>query len=83
MLLESRLPRMDLVTDLLTGRQGIDVELLLPGDPVPIRASGRVAWVETVEEATLRCHLGVRFLAIEPADKERIFRYVIRVQMPA
>lgn len=82
LLLQGKLPSIAAVTDLLTGRTTLDIELALPGDAWVIRAKGRCAWVETVEEATLKCHLGVRFTEISPEDKERIFRFVIRVQLP-
>lgn len=82
LLLRGPIPEISIVTQLITGKAMLDVELTLPGDPTPILAKARCAWVETVEEETLRCHLGLRFTEITPEDKERIFRYVIRVQMP-
>lgn len=82
LLLQGRLPAIAAVTELLTGKTTIDLELSLPGETYMIRARGRCAWIETIDEQSLRCHLGVRFLDITPEDKERIFKYVIRVQMP-
>ena len=82
LLLRGPLPEIAIVTELLTGKAMLDVELLLPGDAREIRAKARCAWVETVDEETMRCHLGLGFTEIAAEDKERIFRYVIRVQMP-
>lgn len=82
LLLRGPLPEIAIVTELVTGKATLEVELALPGDPDPIRGKARCAWVETVDEATMRCHLGLRFTEIAAEDKERIFRYVIRVQMP-
>lgn len=82
LLLQGRLPGISAVTDLLTGKALVDVELSLPGEQYIIAARGRCSWIETIDEGSLRCHLGVRFSDITPEDKERIFRYVIRVQMP-
>ncbi|MEK7465868.1 MAG: PilZ domain-containing protein [Planctomycetota bacterium] len=82
LLLRGPIPEISIVTQLVTGKATLDVELTLPSDPRPIMAKARCAWVETVEEETLRCHLGLRFTEITAEDKERIFRYVIRVQMP-
>ncbi|KAF0244700.1 MAG: hypothetical protein FD180_2292 [Planctomycetota bacterium] len=82
LLLRGPIPEIGIVTQLVTGKATLEVELTLPNDPRPIPAKARCTWVETVEEETLRCHLGLRFTEITPEDKERIFRYVIRVQMP-
>jgi len=82
LLLRGPLPEIAIVTELVTGKATLEIELSLPGDPNAIRGKARCAWVETVDEATMRCHLGLRFTEIAAEDKERIFRYVIRVQMP-
>lgn len=82
LLLRGPIPEIGMVTQLVTGKAALDIELILPSDPQPVHARARCAWVETVEEETLRCHLGLRFTEISPEDKERIFRFVIRVQMP-
>ncbi|MCE9582301.1 MAG: PilZ domain-containing protein [Planctomycetes bacterium] len=82
LLLRGPLPDIAIVTELVTGKATLEVELTLPSDPRPILAKARCAWVETVDEATMKCHLGLRFTQIAAEEKERIFRYVIRVQMP-
>jgi c-di-GMP-binding flagellar brake protein YcgR len=82
LLLRGPIPEIGIVTQLVTGKATLDVEITLPSDPTPILAKARCAWVETVDEETMRCHLGLRFTDITAEDKERIFRYVIRVQMP-
>jgi c-di-GMP-binding flagellar brake protein YcgR len=83
LLLRGPIPEIGMVTLLVTGKATLEVELTLPGDPRPVQAKARCAWVETVEEDSMRCHLGLRYTEISAEDKERIFRYVIRVQMPA
>jgi c-di-GMP-binding flagellar brake protein YcgR len=82
LLLRGPIPEIAIVTQLVTGKTTLDVEITLPEDPRPILARARCAWVETVDEESMRCHLGLRFTEITAEDKERIFRYVIRVQMP-
>lgn len=82
LLLRGPIPEIGLVTQLVTGKASLEVEITLPTDPRPVIAKARCAWVETVEEESLRCHLGLRFTEISAEDKERIFRFVIRVQMP-
>jgi c-di-GMP-binding flagellar brake protein YcgR len=82
LLLHGRLPGISAVTQLLTQRATLELEMTLPGDPHVIRATARCAWIESIDEATLMCHYGLRFAEIAAEDKDRIFRFVIRVQIP-
>ncbi len=81
MLLLGKVPVLAWIIDLLTQKLVMGVNLLLPGDERPVRALARVVWVETIDEATQRCAMGVLFREIEKEDQDRIFRFVIRSQM--
>lgn len=83
LLLLGRIPVVDWIPELLMQKIVLGVNLLLPHDEAPIKALTRVAWVETFDESTKKCNLGLRFKEITQADKDRIFKFVIKVQMPS
>lgn len=83
LLLLGKIPLVDWIPELLMQKIVIGVNLLLPHDEAPIKALTRVAWVETFDEATMKCNLGLKFKEITQADKDRIFKFVIKVQMPS
>ena len=83
LLLLGRVPVLDWISELLMQKIVIGVNLLLPQDDQPIKALTRVAWVETFDEVTMKCNLGLKFKEVTQADKDRIFKFVIKVQMPS
>ena len=83
LLLLGRVPKVDWIPELLMQKIVIGVNLLLPQDEMPIKALTRVAWVETFDETTMKCNMGLKFKEITQADKDRIFKFVIKVQMPS
>lgn len=83
LLLLGRIPVVDWIPELLMQKIVIGVNLLLPQDEAPIKALTRVAWVETFDEQTMKCNLGLKFKEITQSDKDRIFKFVIKVQMPS
>ncbi|MCE9582300.1 MAG: PilZ domain-containing protein [Planctomycetes bacterium] len=83
LLLLGRIPVIDWIPELLMQKIVIGVNLLLPHDEAPIKALTRVAWVESFDEVTMKCNLGLKFKEITQADKDRIFKFVIKVQMPS
>jgi c-di-GMP-binding flagellar brake protein YcgR len=83
LLLLGRIPVVDWIPDLLMQKIVIGVNLLLPQEEAPIKALTRVAWVETFDEQTMKCNLGLKFKEVTQQDKDRIFKFVIKVQMPS
>lgn len=83
LLLLGRVPHVDWIPDLLMQKIVIGVNLLLPQDEAPIKALTRVAWVETFDEVTMKCNMGLKFKEVTQSDKDRIFKFVIKVQMPS
>lgn len=82
-LLVGKIPVLDWIPDLLMQKIVIGVNLFLPAEDKPVKALSRVAWVEQVDENTRRCMLGLKFKEITQEDRDRIFRFVIKVQMPS
>jgi c-di-GMP-binding flagellar brake protein YcgR len=82
MLLVASIPNLDWLTGLLMERIVIGVNILLPDNPDPIKALTRTAWIESLDERTRRCSIGLRFKEITKESQDRIFQFVIRSQMP-
>lgn len=83
LLLAGRIPVFSWLPDLLLSKILIGVNILLPGTDNPIKALARVAWIETIDEGTQRCGIGLKFREITTADRDQIFQFVIRSQMPS
>lgn len=82
MLLRGEIPLIPWIPDLLMQKMLIGVTLALPDEGVPIKALARVAWIETVEEPSLRCRMGLAYREITSTDRERIFQFVLKSLMP-
>ena len=82
-LLQARIPRLDWLSDLLTQKMLLGVNLLLPSDPEPVKALGEVSWIEKIDEESGRCLMGVSFRDIQPVDRNRIFAFQVKAQLPS
>ncbi len=80
-LLQGRIPDEAWIPDLLCERVVLGIEIALPDREAPVRALGRVAWVETKDPHTLESHLGVKFREITRLDQDRLFQFVIENQL--
>lgn len=81
MLLVGRLPDPAFVIELLAQRVRLSLNMVIPGDPQPLKAVARTAWIERFEEGTGIFPMGLSFENIDDADRTRIQRYVIRAQI--
>jgi c-di-GMP-binding flagellar brake protein YcgR len=81
-LLVGQMPNSDWITGLLMERIVIGVNLFLPGDGEPIKALTRTAWIEALDERSRNCSMGLRFKEITKDHLDRLFKFVIRAQMP-
>jgi len=81
-LLVGQMPNSDWITGLLMERIVIGVNVFLPGDAEPIKALTRTAWIEALDERAQRCSMGLRFREITKDHLDRLFKFVIRAQMP-
>jgi c-di-GMP-binding flagellar brake protein YcgR len=81
-LLVGQMPNSDWITGLLMERIVIGVNLFLPGDAEPIKALTRTAWIEALDERSRSCSVGLRFKEITKDHLDKLFKFVIRAQMP-
>jgi c-di-GMP-binding flagellar brake protein YcgR len=82
LLLVGSIPNTDWITGLLMERIVVGVNVLLPSDPEPVKALTRTAWVEALDERAHRCSLGLKFKEITKVHLDKIFKFVIKAQMP-
>lgn len=82
-LLIGKIPKLEWIPDLLMQKIVVGVNLQLPTMDTAIKALTRVAWIETIDEKTLQAALGLRFRDITLQDRDKIFQFVIRCQMPS
>ena len=82
LLLLGAVPVLSWVPDLLMQKIVVGLNLMLPASSLPLKILGRVAWIETIDEKSKRCNMGVYFREITTQDKDAIFQYIIKSQMP-
>jgi len=71
------------IPELLMQRIVIGLNFLLPQEAEPVKTLTRVAWVETIDENTHLCLLGLKFKEITTKDADKIFKFVIHNQLPS
>ncbi|MFH0888210.1 MAG: PilZ domain-containing protein [Planctomycetota bacterium] len=71
------------IPELLMQRIVIGLNFLLPQESEPIKTLTRVAWVETIDENTHLCLLGLKFKEITSQDTDKIFKFIIHNQLPS
>lgn len=83
LLLHGTIQDLDWVPDLLMQKIVVGVNLSMPDQEKPIKALTRITWIETIDEKTHRCNMGLEFREITAEDKDKIFLFVIRSQLPS
>ena len=53
----------------------VDLEIVIPDDPKPVRTSGKVMWSKVSEGHDQGFDQGVRFVVMDPVDKFRVLDY--------
>lgn len=81
LLLSGRLPDPAWMPELLSGKILLGLNVILQDDPAAVKAVARVAWIERSGDDPNVYPMGLSFDTIEPDDKARIQRYVIRAQI--
>lgn len=84
-LLKGPLPDPDWVSQLLMQKIAVGVKLSLPGEKIPVVALCRAAWIEGTQKGSGKkkdVYFGLAFREISLKDRDRIFEYVIKDQMP-
>ena len=64
-----------LLSDPIRQGEHVDLTLKVPGDNVPIFATGEVAWAEATSDPA-RVGAGLRLLSIKPLDLARLLDFV-------
>lgn len=82
LLLLGTVPNADWITGLLMERIVIGVNVFLPGGGKPVKALTRTAWIEALDEKAQQCSLGLKFKEVTKEHLDRIFRFVIKAQIP-
>ncbi len=82
LLLVGPVPNSDWISALLMERIVIGVSIELPGDPEPVKALTRTAWIESLDKETHECSLGLKFKEVTKEHLDRVFRFVIQAQVP-
>lgn len=81
LLLVGRVPSVSWIPALLTEDIIIGLNLLLPALDSPIKALGKVAWIEAFHKGSDRCALGLRFKDIAKNHQDEILKYIIKAQI--
>lgn len=82
-LLAGVVPDMSWVSDLLMQRIVVGINFALPADTEVIKALTRVSWIESFDEKTQQCLMGLKFKEITTSDRDKIFKHIIRSQLPS
>lgn len=56
--------------------EDVDIELMIPGDNIPIICEGEVAWSQGPDMDSAQHKTGIRFKNISGGDKGRILEYI-------
>jgi c-di-GMP-binding flagellar brake protein YcgR len=81
LLLLGKLPSVSWIPALLMEDIIIGLNLILPALDHPIKALGRVAWVEAFQKGSDRCALGLRYKEIAKPHQDEILKYIIKAQI--
>ncbi|MFA5794574.1 MAG: PilZ domain-containing protein [Candidatus Brocadiia bacterium] len=76
-------PDIGWLSDLLMQRIVIGVNFVLPGDQEVIKALTRVSWIDAMDENSKKCQMGLKFKEVTSLDRDKIFKFIIRSQLPS
>jgi hypothetical protein len=82
LLLRMKVPHLEWVTLLLTGKMKVGVNLILPTYELPVKALCRVSWMESMDPATRKMNVGLSFREIGREAQDEIVQYIVKTQMP-
>lgn len=83
LLLEGRIPNFDWLPELLMHKMAVGMNIMIPNQANPVKALGRIVWIETIDQQTLSCKVGIQFREISKEHEDMIVKYVIHCQMPS
>ena len=56
--------------------ENVEIELLIPGDNIPVIVSGEIAWTTKINAESEKYKSGVKFKTIDNSDRSRILHYI-------
>jgi c-di-GMP-binding flagellar brake protein YcgR len=71
------------IPELLMQRIVIGINFMLPNEEEPVKTLTRAAWIETADEKASLYRLGLKFKEITTKDTDKIFRFIIKEQLPS
>ncbi len=80
MRLEGRIPDWTWTTGLLTRETYLGINVLLSGSGDPVKALGRVLWIEGTDQESKNVGIGVKFRDISATDRLRLSELVGRIR---
>ena len=82
LLLRGKLPVPEWLSQLLTRKMFVGINLLLPNSERPVKALCRVTWSSAIEDEQGHVVMGLEFQEITHPDQDTITKYIIKAQMP-
>jgi len=76
-----KLPPDEVLGHLLRGEVFVGLNIHLPTQEEPVKALGRLDWIEADAAQPDHCHMGLRFVEISKENKDMLVRFSIRAQM--
>jgi len=83
LLLRGKLPDPGWLSQLLTRKMYVGVNVMLPNSERPVKALCRVSWSSAIENEQGLVVMGLEFKEITSEDQDIITQYIIRAQMPS
>ena len=81
LLLVGKIPSISWIPALLMEEIIVGLNLLLPSLDTPIKALGKVVWVESFPKGSDRCALGLSYKEISKPHQDEILKYIIKAQI--
>ena len=79
--LQGKLPSDELLGHLLRGEVYVGMNIMLPNREEPIKALGKIFWIEVDEKRPEWCEMGANFVEIDKDAKDALVRFTIRAQI--
>ena len=62
--------------EVLSEGEDVEVEMMIPGDNIPVVVAGQIAWTNEVEQDDGTYKSGMKFKRVSGEDKSRILEYI-------
>jgi len=82
-MIKGTIPDPHWIPELLMQRMVIGINFMLPNEEEPVKTLTRAAWIENLDENAHLCMIGLKFKEITTKDTDKIFRFIIRNQLPS